>query len=138
MKKEMNNKGFSLVELIIVIAIMAVLVGLLAPQYLKYVNNSKVSADVTNAQSLATAFNIAIADGNTVTTTSGTANGSLSVTGVNLTTWPQTKLKENMTWNVEIDDNGVKQVTLSDGTTTWECYPNPDDCSDGYTAKNKK
>ncbi|HKM34419.1 MAG TPA: prepilin-type N-terminal cleavage/methylation domain-containing protein, partial [Lachnospiraceae bacterium] len=28
----MNNKGFSLVELIIVIAIMAVLVGILAPQ----------------------------------------------------------------------------------------------------------
>ena len=34
MKKEkMNDKGFSLVELIIVIAIMAVLVVVLAPQY---------------------------------------------------------------------------------------------------------
>ena len=37
MKKEMNNKGFSLVELIIVVAIMAVLIGVLAPTYLKYV-----------------------------------------------------------------------------------------------------
>ena len=35
MKKEnMNNKGFSLVELIIVIAIMAILIVVLAPQYL--------------------------------------------------------------------------------------------------------
>ena len=32
--KKMNNKGFSLVELIIVIAIMAVLIVVLAPQYL--------------------------------------------------------------------------------------------------------
>ena len=36
-EKKINNKGFSLVELIIVIAIMAVLVGVLAPQFMKYV-----------------------------------------------------------------------------------------------------
>ncbi|HAL02696.1 MAG TPA: hypothetical protein DCP07_05005, partial [Lachnospiraceae bacterium] len=32
-----NNKGFSLVELIIVIAIMAILVGVMAPQLIKYI-----------------------------------------------------------------------------------------------------
>lgn len=48
MKKEnMNNKGFSLVELIIVIAIMAILIVVLAPQYLKYVEKSRVSSDQT-------------------------------------------------------------------------------------------
>lgn len=62
MKKEMNNKGFSLVELIIVIAIMAVLMGILAPQYLKYVAQSKVSTDITNAEEIATAINVTIAD----------------------------------------------------------------------------
>lgn len=40
-----NNKGFSLIELIIVIAIMAVLVGTLAPQYVRYVEKAKVAAD---------------------------------------------------------------------------------------------
>lgn len=45
MKKKMNDKGFSLVELIIVVAIMAVLIALLAPQYLKFVERSKKSAD---------------------------------------------------------------------------------------------
>lgn len=44
MKK--NNKGFSLVELIIVIAIMAILVGIMAPQLLKYIEKANVSADM--------------------------------------------------------------------------------------------
>lgn len=40
-----NNKGFSLVELIIVIAIMAILVGVMAPQLIKYIEKTNVSAD---------------------------------------------------------------------------------------------
>lgn len=63
MKKErMNNKGFSLVELIIVIAIMAVLVVALAPQYLKYVEKSRNSTDVNNATAMVTAVQVYAAD----------------------------------------------------------------------------
>lgn len=36
-----DNKGFSLVELIIVIAIMVALVAMLAPQFVKYVSKSR-------------------------------------------------------------------------------------------------
>ena len=50
--KKMNNKGFSLVELIVVIAIMAVLVGVLAPQFIKYVEKSRESTDLTNLDSI--------------------------------------------------------------------------------------
>ena len=52
MEKKMNNKGFSLVELIVVIAIMAVLVGVLAPQFIKYVEKSRQSTDLTNLDSI--------------------------------------------------------------------------------------
>ena len=40
-----NNKGFSLVELIIVVAIMAVLMGILAPQYIRYVEKTRIRTD---------------------------------------------------------------------------------------------
>ena len=60
MKK--NNKGFSLVELIIVIAIMAILAGALAPALIKYINKSRRSTDVQNADTLRTALQTALSD----------------------------------------------------------------------------
>jgi len=84
MKK--NNKGFSLVELIIVIAIMAALVAILAPQYLKYVEKSRVSADQTTLDNLMTAVQVAVADpecswkAGTITTSVDDSSGKIDVT----------------------------------------------------------
>ena len=46
--KKMNNKGFSLIELIIVIAIMAILVAIIAPNLTKYLGSSKEETDKKN------------------------------------------------------------------------------------------
>lgn len=61
-QKSMNNKGFSLVELIIVIAIMAILIGVMAPQLLRYVERTRVSADTQVADSVRTAVTTAMLD----------------------------------------------------------------------------
>ena len=50
--KKMNNKGFSLIELIIVIAIMAILVAIIAPNLTKYLGKSKKSTDKKNADEI--------------------------------------------------------------------------------------
>lgn len=59
----MKNKGFSLVELIIVIAIMAILVATITPALLKYVEKSNRSKDIYNAKSMMKTLELAYADG---------------------------------------------------------------------------
>lgn len=57
-----NNKGFSLVELIIVIAIMAILVGVLVPTYLIFVQKSRISHDSQFVDSISKAITYAASD----------------------------------------------------------------------------
>ena len=60
---EKNNGGFSLVEVIVVIAIMAILVGVLAPAYLRYVEKSRKQSDDTAAEELKHAAEIVVFSG---------------------------------------------------------------------------
>jgi len=76
--RKKNNKGFSLIELIIVIAIMAILVGILAPQFVKYVNQSRESTDIKNMQEVVSAVSVYCSDpANTITVS--TALGSFTL-----------------------------------------------------------
>ena len=61
-KRERDNKGFSLIELIVVIAIMVGLTAILAPQLLRYVEQSRVARDATTVDETFRAIQIALAD----------------------------------------------------------------------------
>lgn len=69
--RKKNNKGFSLVELIVVVLIMAIIAVALAPQVMKWVNNSKVSTDVSNYDSLVANCQLALADTAALTAVKG-------------------------------------------------------------------
>lgn len=116
-KKKNDNKGFSLVELIIVVAILAILVGLLAPQYLKYVEKSRKSADASNLDEMVRAIQVYAADAEetlpedtytikidknktevtAASTTKKTANEGMAKKALDATApdWAKTKLKSN-------------------------------------------
>lgn len=122
MKKKMDNKGFSLVELIIVIAIMVILVAVLAPQYLKYVEKSRVSTDTQTTVEFINALQVLAADPDVMLdtsetnykVTSGPAKSEIKVEGV-----LQTALKKS----------GQLADTDFDGDNSTSSYQ-----SSGYTA----
>jgi len=128
--KKMNNKGFSLVELIIVIAIMAILIAVLAPQYIKYVEKSRQSADLDNWQSIVNAIQVAYADTDknitgqtTVTATNGsiTATGAVSFQdyGVDVTKITlKSSLYRTGTLTADTDTNGVVSLSLDSASTS--------------------
>ena len=61
-ERKKDNKGFTLVELVIVVAILAILVGILAPQYTKYVEKSRKAADVSNMDEIVKAVQVYAVD----------------------------------------------------------------------------
>jgi prepilin-type N-terminal cleavage/methylation domain-containing protein len=102
-----KSKGFSLVELIIVIAIMAILVGILAPNLMKNIEKSRYSKDKTIVDNCATALINALADPEAYDSLyDGTSSGS--TTGSEITTTVSGSLTlGGPTWQKEIKD-GMK------------------------------
>ena len=53
-----KNQGFTLVELIIVVAIIAVLSAVLVPQYIQYIEKSRIGADEAYIQEVAHSLSV--------------------------------------------------------------------------------
>ncbi|MDD3174366.1 MAG: type II secretion system protein [Herbinix sp.] len=64
MKKRLNNKGFSLVELIVVMAIMAILAVTLAPRLTHYVDKARQASDEDAANTIYNTTRLTLADDN--------------------------------------------------------------------------
>ena len=75
--KKMNNKGFSLVELIIVIAIMAILAGAIAPALIRYIDKSRKSNDVSSGKTIKTAVETAMGNEAAYEEITNTGSGSV-------------------------------------------------------------
>jgi len=151
--KKMNNKGFSLVELIVVVLIMAIIAVALAPQVMKWVENSRKSTDIENYNALVEAANVAAADENVISvicasggdryikmTSSGTSlEGSISAAdttsavytklGNVLPGWTDTKItagewKSSVFWiTIKKSGDGIAVTRGGDTDATKTAYP---------------
>lgn len=61
-KARKNNKGFSLVELIVVVLIIAIIAVALAPQVMKYVGKARTGTEANNIATIKSAVQAAVAD----------------------------------------------------------------------------
>lgn len=61
-KTKKSNKGFSLVELIVVVLIMAIIAVALAPQVMKWVGHSRTATDAQTYDTLVENIQLALAD----------------------------------------------------------------------------
>jgi len=82
MKK--NNKGFSLVELIVVVLILGILAVAVSPQVMKWVDKSKISTDKDNANALKASVQTALAEWQGEGGTIGDNNYSVNVASKSL------------------------------------------------------
>ena len=127
MKTRKNNKGFSLVELIVVVAIMAVLVGILAPAYLKYVENSRINKDKTNAEEFRHAVEVALSDETVYNSLTLTNNITITINDTNDGTFTAAsgdKLQEEMVkiagnkLNFTSNEHNVDKLVITVDKTT--------------------
>ena len=147
----MKNKGFSLVELIIVIAIMAILAAAIAPALIRYIDKSRRADDVAAAETINTAISAALANEDAYSEVAGKMDGSVlasAAPGSNFTVTGATtfndevnssigggapKLKYTKTtdsvtpgqWAIGISTNGKPVVWIGSSTapTKWEIQP---------------
>ena len=129
--KKLNNRGFSLVELIIVIAIMAVLIGVLSPAYLRYVEKSRKSADVQGIDAVMSAMETAavdsslnLEDGTEMVVTIGKESMSIEC---EKNSNAKTDLKETLGVEYRLKSGDWKEIKITgkvdSGRVTFTCKP---------------
>ncbi|ADQ05145.1 hypothetical protein Calow_1599 [Caldicellulosiruptor owensensis OL] len=126
-----KNKGFTLIEMVVVMAIIAVLIAIAVPQVLRLINKSKVTADLSSAKAIATQIQQYMADGGNVN-----LNDASISSDNNLKSYveqringgiPKIRFNSNWEWRVTANTTSeevyVGVNTGANNATTWWLFP---------------
>lgn len=109
--KKDNNKGFTLVELIVVVVILAIIIGVAITGIYKYVNKARINTDINNASAIQSALAVLATDKTVIGDKSATDTPN-SIT----LKWSQSQSNINATENNNITFGGSG---YQDGTKTY-------------------
>lgn len=141
MRLKRKKKGFTLIEMVIVIAIMGILIGLVSPSAMKSIKEARVNSDIANAKSIATAIIAGQANGDITFDDSAVKkeNAKEIVTdesdepdGISeyLQSVPEPKAVKGGSFAYYVDNNDQIHIIVTTGTGAddeqWELYPTLD------------
>ncbi|MBP5184228.1 MAG: prepilin-type N-terminal cleavage/methylation domain-containing protein [Lachnospiraceae bacterium] len=102
-----NNKGFSLVELIVVVLIIAIIAVALAPQVIKWVDQARKNTKENNSATIKSAIQTCVAEVQSKTSINAT---KITVKGTTVTLDTDTTVSEGVTFKslIQAAIEGIK------------------------------
>jgi len=101
-----KEQGFTLIELMIVVAIIGILAAIAIPQFAKYRQKAFNSAAESDLRNVMTAEEAAFADTQKYANDQGTQGAGSGVTGPNTITGLDSRVSNNVSVRINTDANG--------------------------------